>query len=93
MIEVQYDGKALVTARGHAGAGEKGQDLVCAAVTALLMTLGENSRKQDLRPGNARISGGDPNIYRAICRGFARMAVLFPKYVHYTYLGYGENKK
>lgn len=43
MIQVTYDRKHhRVVAKGHAGSGPKGHDLVCAAVSALVMTLGAN---------------------------------------------------
>ena len=40
MTHIQYDRAALsLTMEGHAGAGEKGGDLVCAALSMLMMTL------------------------------------------------------
>ena len=43
MIQVTYDREKLrLVIRGHAGSGPKGHDLVCAAVSALAMTLGAN---------------------------------------------------
>lgn len=40
MTRVRYDRAGLsLTMEGHAGAGEKGEDLVCAALSALMMTL------------------------------------------------------
>ena len=40
MTRVQYDRAGLsLTMEGHAGAGEAGGDLVCAALSALMMTL------------------------------------------------------
>lgn len=40
MTRVEYDRAALsLTMEGHAGAGEPGEDLVCAALSALMMTL------------------------------------------------------
>lgn len=43
MIRITYDRAAyLVTVSGHAGAGKKGHDIVCAAVSALVLTLAEN---------------------------------------------------
>lgn len=49
-----------LTARGHAGSGEYGQDAVCAGVSALLVTLarrleGRAGCRAELRPGRARI--------------------------------------
>lgn len=43
MIQVTYDpGHHRLIAKGHAGSGPKGHDLVCAAVSALVMTLGSD---------------------------------------------------
>lgn len=43
MITIQYDRRALsVRISGHAGSGEYGRDLVCAAVSALAATLAQN---------------------------------------------------
>ena len=43
MVEITYFRQDhAVTLRGHAGAGKQGQDLVCAAVSALTLTLGAN---------------------------------------------------
>ena len=43
MIQVTYDRKHnRLIAKGHAGSGKPGHDLVCAAVSALTMTLGAN---------------------------------------------------
>ena len=45
MVQIVYEkSKNRVTVSGHAGAGEKGNDIVCAAVSALTLTLGENIR-------------------------------------------------
>lgn len=45
MIQITYEKSAnRVTVSGHAGAAAKGSDIVCAAVSALVLTLGENIR-------------------------------------------------
>ena len=45
MIEITYDrSNNLVRILGHAGAGEKGADVVCAGVSALALTLAANVR-------------------------------------------------
>ena len=68
MIQVTYDrDHCRLIAKGHAGSGRAGHDLVCAAVSALTMTLGANVaefamddrvRRQVLRlqPGDCWIS-------------------------------------
>lgn len=43
MVKVTYEPKKFrLVASGHAEAGPRGQDLVCAAVSALTLTLGAN---------------------------------------------------
>lgn len=63
MVEIEfrdYGWGGELTARGHAGSGEYGQDAVCAGVSALLVTLarrleGRAGCRAELRPGRARI--------------------------------------
>lgn len=44
MIRVVYDrANYKVTVDGHAGSAERGRDLVCAAVSTLVMTLASNA--------------------------------------------------
>ena len=78
MITVTYDGKETLEVSGHAFAGKKGQDLVCAAATALAMTLGENAEKTSFQPGFCRCCQGNPEVFRAIFRGFLLLQELFP---------------
>ena len=68
MIHVTYDRQHnRLIAKGHAGSGPRGKDLVCAAVSALVLTLGadvadlaadEKVRRHVLRlePGDSFIS-------------------------------------
>lgn len=68
MIDVTYHRKFnRVTVTGHAESGEMGHDLVCAAVTGLVITLGANvadlstqgAARQpivSIKPGDAEIS-------------------------------------
>ena len=43
MIEVVFDQEKMsVLATGHAGSAPKGEDLVCAGVTTLVLTLADN---------------------------------------------------
>ena len=45
MIRITYEkSENRLTVQGHAGAAEKGKDIVCAAVSALVLTLAENIR-------------------------------------------------
>lgn len=48
MIEVRYyPEQNRVTVQGHAGSAEKGKDLICAACSALAITLAENVRQME----------------------------------------------
>lgn len=78
MITVTYHRKEhRLTAVGHAGRGKPGHDLVCAAVSALVLTLAGNVaslatqkslRKQELRleEGDACVSGRPIPRMRAV---------------------------
>ena len=65
MVEIEfrdYGWGGELTARGHAGSGEYGQDAVCAGVSALLVTLARRLERRagcraELRPGRAHIAG------------------------------------
>ena len=68
MVEITYDRQRhRLTAMGHAAAGRKGEDLVCAAVSALVLTVSANVAELaiteevrrpvlQLRDGDSRIS-------------------------------------
>ena len=86
MIFIQYDGTCRVTVRGHADYGRKGEDLICAAVSALVLTLRENCREAEIRPGYGKLTGGNREIFRGICLGFSLLARQYPHYVHYSCL-------
>ena len=90
MIQIRFDPQVpLVEAKGHAGTGPKGEDLVCAAVTALVLTLKANAEatggRGEVGPGFARIRGGQnaQGDFRAVCRGFEILSRAFPQAVRY----------
>ncbi len=67
MIQVTYDRSARrLTATGHAGQGAPGHDLVCAAVSALVLTLASNvatfATQNALRRQELRLKEGDACI-------------------------------
>ena len=98
MVEIQYK-KGAITVKGHAGSGRYGQDLVCAGVSALILTLAEavkrweekkllECREITLSSGQAVIRWSDAENQvklgiEGICAGFARLAKLYPEYVRY----------
>ena len=83
MIRVYYDGDCHVEVRGHAGYGRRGEDLICAAASILVMTLKENCREAEIRPGYGKLTGGSREIFRGICRGFSLLSQKYPHHVHY----------
>ena len=83
MIEVTYDGKNGLTVQGHAEAGAKGKDLVCAAVTSLTLALGKNCKMSAYMDGRAVLGGGSEEIFKAFAKGYEMLANFFPDCVHY----------
>ena len=60
MIRITRQGGTFVTLEGHAGSDVYGRDLVCAAVSALVLTLAEAVKDKPeaeviLSPGNSHI--------------------------------------
>ena len=88
MIEVRAGGKRLVV-QGHAGYGPAGQDIVCAAVSALVYALAETLAETgrlaglDIRKGYAEVTGrGDcAGDFGLVCRGLAMLAERYPQCV------------
>lgn len=104
MIEVLYHRERhRLTVKGHAGSGEKGHDLVCAAASILAYTLGQaviqSSVALDkvikLEEGDAEISC-TPQVrfkntltlvFDTICTGFDILAQQYPENIKYSVLG------
>lgn len=91
MIRITRQGKTCVTLEGHADSDVYGKDLVCAAVSALVLTLAEAVKQQPgaevvLSPGNSRIRSGPEAeaAFDCICLGFALLAKKYPDYVRYS---------
>lgn len=70
MVVVRYwngaDGSRNLQMQGHAGAGPKGQDLVCAGASTLALTLGRAAALMEeemlARPALVRLEAGDTAI-------------------------------
>lgn len=73
---------------GHAGAGVRGKDPVCAALSILLFTLMEAEAEAGstlrLADGYARVSGGERRDYALIAVGCRLLAENYPQYVQYN---------
>ena len=90
MIRITRHAPACVTLEGHANSDVYGRDLICAAVSALALTLAANVEGKEaaeivLQPGNSRISctPDEAPIFDCICLGFEMLARRFPEYVSF----------
>lgn len=88
MIEIRFDPRIpLVEVKGHAGMGPKGEDLVCAAVSALVLSLKASADATggsgEVGLGYAKIRGGREaqGEFRGICRGFVLLSRAYPQAV------------
>lgn len=75
MVEITYHRKYnRLTAKGHAYSGEEGHDLVCAAVSALMLTMAGNvsvlSRNRSAREPSINLGKGDAEVS---CKPIRRM--------------------
>ena len=90
MIRITRLGETSVKLEGHAGSDVYGKDLVCAAVSALVLTLAEAVKDKPgaeviLKPGDSVIRCGQEaeGAFDCICLGFALLAKKYPDYVCY----------
>lgn len=80
MVEIVYNHNDMkVTIKGHAESGEYGHDLVCAAVSALALTLAENvhAHSQNFEGVKAliKLDEGDTQIVCTECSKVLRAYV------------------
>ena len=87
------DRRVTVSVRGHARAAAKGEDIVCAAVSILVITLREVLSREKARDLEYRLTEGDalitfkqdkctkPYMHTIVC-GFDFLASAYPQYVH-----------
>lgn len=97
MIEIKYS-DLRVECTGHAGYAESGHDIVCAAVTALCLTLGrfveQTAQSAELMfdTGHIIVESVPKKRYRALTRlvygifeaGLMETAKAYPQYVSMT---------
>ena len=94
MIRVTYvQAEFCLRAEGHAGMAPKGQDVVCAAVTALMLTAAQAAQEAGeaqvcSEPGNLKVRCLHADswerisaVMAAIARGLAAIADSYPQYV------------
>ena len=87
MIRVRFTEKRL-TLLGHAGYAEKGQDIVCAAASALVYALIGALEEQDnvaelvIRPGHVTVAAKEEDpAFRVVRRGLEQLAARYSGYV------------
>ena len=69
--------------RGHAGAGERGRDLLCASLSTLLYTLlaSDPEAEAELDEGYGLVRGGAPGPYAYAAAGVRLLAQEYPQHV------------
>ena len=81
MTRIVYEpGLPALEFSGHAGAGVRGRDPVCAALSILLFTLceAEPGAQIRMRDGWVRVRGGDRRSYELIAGGCRLLAENYP---------------
>lgn len=86
-IEIDLD-KGSLMAKGHAGYGERGQDIVCAAVSALTQTAAVAAKRHrgEVKKGDGHIEVQCANteytpVLEAIAEGLKMIARQYPLHV------------
>ena len=75
---------------GHAGAGEPGRDIVCAALSILMYSLVASGAEGRVESGEAELLLPDRDVDVALC-GFRLLAESYPEYVSYKEMNnYGK---
>ena len=84
MTEISYSPRlGLLCAAGHAGAGEKGADLVCAALSILAETAAALPGARVERGEGFRAIEAEPAALSVLALGFRLLARDFPEHVSY----------
>lgn len=91
MIEITHC-PGILKVTGHAGAGPAGQDVVCAGVSALVCTLGENLRRRggtvQLERGLAVLRCPDAEeVFEAFGVGLRLLADRYPQWIQISWKG------
>lgn len=75
---------------GHAGAGEPGRDIVCAALSILMYSLVASGAEGRVERGEAELLLPDRDVDVALC-GFRLLAESYPEFVSYKEMNdYGK---
>lgn len=91
MTRVEYSPAARrLRLTGHAGAGEPGRDIVCAALSILMYSLVASGAEGRVERGEAELLLPDRDVDVALC-GFRLLAESYPEYVSYKEMNdYGK---
>ena len=99
MIRVRYkerNRKRKIVIEGHANAGPEGNDLVCAGVSTLALTLqaaldvNEIRYNADVRDGYVMVRTRDPDaasVYNTVMCGIETLRVMYPEAIDVEYVG------
>lgn len=89
MTRIEREGRWLRMS-GHAGAGEPGRDIVCAALSILMYSLVASGAEGRVERGEAELLLPDRDVDVALC-GFRLLAESYPEYVSYKEMNdYGK---
>lgn len=91
MTRIEYSPAARrLRLTGHAGAGEPGRDIVCAALSILMYSLVASGAEGRVERGEAELLLPDRDVDVALC-GFRLLAESYPEYVSYKEMNdYGK---
>lgn len=91
MTRIEYSPAARrLRLTGHAGAGEPGRDIVCAALSILMYSLMASGAEGRVERGEAELLLPDRDVDVALC-GFRLLAESYPEYVSYKEMNdYGK---
>ncbi|MCH5199208.1 MAG: ribosomal-processing cysteine protease Prp [Oscillospiraceae bacterium] len=85
--------KRTIEIKGHTGAGKIGEDLVCAGVSALLITLIAALETNDIKfssqvkDGYGRVSSLSPDAkaaFNTVMCGYNALSLLYPEHITTT---------
>lgn len=89
---IQTEEICELTVRGHADFDQRGRDIVCAAVSALVAALADYVEDEagydvqtfvSVRPGHAKVRAGGNmcEAFRLVYRGLCRLSRTYPEHV------------
>ena len=86
MIYIKLGPGTKIIFQGHAGYAPRGEDIVCAGVSALYMTFQASTGAKETVMGNIRLLEAEPvyknrRIHEAVCIGLEVLARKYPENV------------